>query len=70
MAWCRVAQLAEKGSTRNRPKVRPLKAANAVRELARGFLTEAGKKQIVEAFRPHQFAVGVAGGAEAMAKAT
>eukprot|EP00969_Alexandrium_andersonii_P164772 7283627-Alexandrium_andersonii.AAC.1 len=35
-----------------------------------GLLSKAGKKAIAEAFKPHHFAIGVAGGAEAMAKDT
>eukprot|EP00969_Alexandrium_andersonii_P238344 10520020-Alexandrium_andersonii.AAC.1 len=34
-----------------------------------GLLIEADKRTIAEAFKPHQFAVGVQSGAEALAKA-
>eukprot|EP00969_Alexandrium_andersonii_P192912 8521593-Alexandrium_andersonii.AAC.1 len=34
-----------------------------------GLLIEADKKTIAQGFRPHQFAVGVPSGAEALAKA-
>eukprot|EP00969_Alexandrium_andersonii_P325945 14401206-Alexandrium_andersonii.AAC.1 len=69
MAWSRVTPLAKKGSTSTRPKVRPLEAADAIRKIAMGLLIEADKRTIADAFRPHQFAVGVQSGAEALAKA-
>eukprot|EP00969_Alexandrium_andersonii_P253720 11213796-Alexandrium_andersonii.AAC.1 len=69
MAWSRVTPLAKKGSTAARPKVRPLEAADSVRKMAVGLLIEQDKRDIADAFRPHQFAVGVQSGAEALAKA-
>eukprot|EP00969_Alexandrium_andersonii_P200932 8876823-Alexandrium_andersonii.AAC.1 len=41
-----------------------------IRDRVIGLLVEADKKAIGQAFRPQQFAIGVAGGAEAMAKAS
>eukprot|EP00969_Alexandrium_andersonii_P353101 15439123-Alexandrium_andersonii.AAC.1 len=69
MAWSRVTPLAKKGSARARPKVRPLEAADSLRKIAMGLLIEADKRTIAEAFKPHQFAVGVPSRAEALAKA-
>ena len=68
MTWTKVTPAQKPGSTMAQPKVRPLESADTIRKLATGLVIQAERESIDVAFAEHQFAVGTAGGPEALSK--
>ena len=68
ITWAKVTPARKPGHTEANVKVRPLESADSLRKLATSMVIQSEKAAIEVAFSEHQFAVGGAGGPEALAK--